>query len=68
MKSNKPQVYFDHMSEAIEEVYRAIREKGFEPVETAFMWNHVPYGHTVDTHIELTKAGKESKKCLHVQL
>lgn len=67
-KKLKPPVYFDTMREAIDEAYRATREKGYEPVELAFMWDHVPYGETRDTHIDLTKDGKEQKKCLHVQL
>lgn len=56
------------MAQAIDAAYTYVREKGFEPVELAFMWDHVPYGETRSTSIELTKDGKESKKCLHVQL
>ena len=68
MKRTATQVYFNHMSEAIDEAYRATREKGFEPVENMFLWERVQYGKTVSTSIDLIKDGKMHKKCLHVQL
>ncbi len=67
---NKPAypVYHNLMSEAINAAHEYVRGKGFEPIENMFMWEAVPYGETREYHIDLTKDGKEQKKCLQVQL
>lgn len=67
-KSKQPyEIYHDTMGSAIDAAYTYARSKGYEPQDLAF-WDAVPYGATRDFHIELTRDGKEQKKCLQMQL
>ena len=61
-------IYHNLFSEAIAETVLYAGKKGYQVVENMFMWERVPYGETRDFHLDLTKDGKEQKKCLHVQL
>ena len=61
-------VYHNLFSEAIDEAYEYVKKKGYSPVENMFLWERVPYGETRSFHIDLTKDGKEQKKCLQMQL
>lgn len=68
VKKKAYQVYHNLFSEAIDEAYEYVRGKGYEPVENMFLWESVPYGENRSFHIDLTKDGKEQKKCLQMQL
>jgi hypothetical protein len=63
--------YFDTQAQALDYAYEDARKRGYEvvmPNNPVSFFGHIEYIHTKRYTFDLTKDGKEQKKCLHVIL
>ena len=62
------QVYFETMSEALNEAFESTKFKGYEIIDENHFYEPVSYGQTNNITLELIKDGRLQRKCLQIQL